>query len=387
MLLRLVLVIVIATALAGAAFAVVLRVEQDGSGDYLKIQDAVNVAASGDTILIGPGRYDDLQPRGVNSVVCVAYWEDSRNLTFIGESSDEVIVGPTTYVPEGTGPQGIHQHEPADVVIRNLTFANLRVAIVAGRGTAVIEGAFFSTGETGVFIQDAASCGVRNCTFTDFPLSQGGAVTVFRASYAEILECEFVDAGIYFGGTTDGLVRGCSAHGDRFLQSYQSNILVDKCTANCDRAYYCVEATDSDALHIQDSVISVSGGSGNIASLRSQSNVVIERSVIDGSALQASFRASFSGSMLVQACDVQGTPGVPLIVSTYDYPEGNSATIDMGGNYWSEHSNAAALDSLIYDGNDDPNIHVIVNYEPIRTESMPAEKKSLGGIKALFLGR
>lgn len=78
---------------------------------------------------------------------------------------------------------------------------------------------------------------------------------------------------------------------------------------------------------------------------------------------------------------------MPLIVSTYDYPEGNSATIDMGGNYWSEHSNAAALDSLIYDGNDDPNIHVIVNYEPIRMESMPAEKKSLGGLKALFLGR
>ena len=42
---------------------------------------------------------------------------------------------------------------------------------------------------------------------------------------------------------------------------------------------------------------------------------------------------------------------------------------------------------MIYDGNDDPAINVIVNCEPIRTESVPVKKKSLGGLKALFLGR
>ena len=61
--------------------------------------------------------------------------------------------------------------------------------------------------------------------------------------------------------------------------------------------------------------------------------------------------------------------------------------LDFGNNYWFENSNAAALDSLIHDGNDDPNIHVIVNYDPIRTESAPVEEESLGGLKALFLGR
>ncbi|MFN2371512.1 MAG: hypothetical protein ABR506_10235 [Candidatus Krumholzibacteriia bacterium] len=59
----------------------------------------------------------------------------------------------------------------------------------------------------------------------------------------------------------------------------------------------------------------------------------------------------------------------------------------MSNNYWGEHSNSAALDSLIYDGNDDPSINVIVDYEPIRTESVPVKKESLGGLKALFLGR
>jgi len=35
------------------------HVEKDGSGDFTVIQDAVDAAASGDTILIGPGRYEE----------------------------------------------------------------------------------------------------------------------------------------------------------------------------------------------------------------------------------------------------------------------------------------------------------------------------------------
>ncbi len=85
--------------------------------------------------------------------------------------------------------------------------------------------------------------------------------------------------------------------------------------------------------------------------------------------------------------DIQAGVGATRIVSTLGYPDGTSATLDFGNNYWFDNSNAAALDSLIYDGNDDPNIHVIVNYEPIRTSSVPTEKESLGELKALFLGR
>ena len=37
-------------------------VEKDGSGDFTVIQDAVNAASGGDTILIGPGRYAETRP-------------------------------------------------------------------------------------------------------------------------------------------------------------------------------------------------------------------------------------------------------------------------------------------------------------------------------------
>jgi hypothetical protein len=384
MLLRSLLVSAVAATLVGAAPAAVLRVEQDGSGEYLKIQDAVNVAANGDTILIGPGRYDDLQPRGVNNVVCVAFWDKGGALTFIGESAVDVIIGPETYAPDGTGPQGIHQRAPADIVVRNLTFTNLLSAIVGGDAVMRIEDSRFDTGEVGLFVQDPDTCIVHNCTFTNFPYPQAEAIGIFRAGYVDIAGSEFFSSGIYLSGIADGVVRNCMAIGGRFVGSYSSNIFIDRCTAECDNTYYCVEAGNGDAVRINESVIS--GGDGNIVSIYALSNVEVVRSVVRFPVSWANFNISDRASMIVRDCDIQGTQGVSL-VRTYGYPEGNTATIDLGYNYWYENSNSAALDSLIYDGNDDPNIHVIVNYEPIRTESVPVKKKSLGDLKALFLGR
>jgi len=88
--------------LVGPTQAAVLRVEQNGTGDFVLIQDAVNAAADGDTILIGPGRYEDIQARGPTLIRCVAFWDDPRNLTFVGVHRDSVIIGRTTYTPSGT---------------------------------------------------------------------------------------------------------------------------------------------------------------------------------------------------------------------------------------------------------------------------------------------
>ena len=128
----------IVLAVAPTATAAALRVEQNGTGDFVVIQDAVNAAADGDTILIGPGRYDDLRPRGPLNTVCVAWWNDLRSLTFIGVHRDSVIVGPTSYIPEGSGPQGLHQYTGGGLVVRSMTFENLKFGVVSG-GTGSME--------------------------------------------------------------------------------------------------------------------------------------------------------------------------------------------------------------------------------------------------------
>jgi len=47
---------------ANMAHARTWLVEQDGSGEYTVIQDALDAAADGDSILIGPGFYQEYRP-------------------------------------------------------------------------------------------------------------------------------------------------------------------------------------------------------------------------------------------------------------------------------------------------------------------------------------
>lgn len=74
-----------------------LRVARDGSGEYAVIQAAVDAAASGDTILIGPGRYNE------GATVTTPGWTEyvrvlirQPELTLIGAGADRTIIGPTT---------------------------------------------------------------------------------------------------------------------------------------------------------------------------------------------------------------------------------------------------------------------------------------------------
>ncbi len=46
-------------AIASGSQARTWRVERDGSGDFVVIQDAVDAASPGDVIQLGPGRFDE----------------------------------------------------------------------------------------------------------------------------------------------------------------------------------------------------------------------------------------------------------------------------------------------------------------------------------------
>jgi hypothetical protein len=77
----------------GTATARTWHVIKDGSGDFIVIQEAVNAAASGDTIRIGPGRFLDHAPFGpwpYDTYVGVT----KSVLTLIGSGSDQTIIGP-----------------------------------------------------------------------------------------------------------------------------------------------------------------------------------------------------------------------------------------------------------------------------------------------------
>jgi len=364
---------------AGTAGAGVLRVEQDGSGEYLLIQDAVDAAASGDTILIGPGRYQDLtwypELNGAN----VAYWDDTRDLTFLGTDSAEVIIGPETYSPAGTGPAGITNNQDAVLRVGNLSFVNLKFGISSYYGEVHVADSEFMVGDYGLFIGDPRHLEVYNCSFRDF---ERFSVTTYRAQYAEVVGCSLENAVINFNDTDNGIVRNCTVTSGSLVRYFLSQGTVEDCIALCNGNDPCIGVSDSDTVRIYDNIIR--GGEPNSDVSGGSTNVFFERNDFSHPDF-ASFYFHNNASVFAHDNHInKSSVLVDYVIYTTTYTESYSPTIDMGSNYWFDDGTPAALDSLIHDGNDDPEIHVFVNYDPIRSEPVPAKKTSLGGIKALF---
>jgi hypothetical protein len=98
--LRAVHVAIVTLLVAGSALGATITVRKDGTGDFAVIQQALNVAAAGDTILIGPGEYLDKTwirfPAWSHDIESFAN-VTVDNLTIIGAGADQTLIGPTTY--------------------------------------------------------------------------------------------------------------------------------------------------------------------------------------------------------------------------------------------------------------------------------------------------
>jgi len=75
-------------------------------------------------------------------------------------------------------------------------------------------------------------------------------------------------------------------------------------------------------------------------------------------------------------------PATGKAVKLHGYP-GQQFELDFTGNYWGT-TNPDSIAALIYDGQDDPNIHCTVRYSPFANGPVPTEKKSFGSVKSMF---
>ena len=90
------LIVLLVPCLGGQGRCRTWVVELDGSGDFTVIQDAVDAAADGDTIFIGPGHHTAMVPvsiYGTHDTLVYAHW--SRMDRFI-----------SPFVGSGPGPGG-----------------------------------------------------------------------------------------------------------------------------------------------------------------------------------------------------------------------------------------------------------------------------------------
>ncbi|MBK8285783.1 MAG: right-handed parallel beta-helix repeat-containing protein [Ahniella sp.] len=373
---------------AGAVEARTWRVERDGSGDYGVIQDAVDVAASGDTIRIGPGRFTEYR----TYVYSGNDWNVYANvrmgsLTVIGAGEGVTLIGPGApgtwglganavgllYWPSGTG---------ASLSVSALTFLDTNYGAYVQNGVFQFEQCAFLRVFRGV--RPLASGVVRSCRFegvTDF-----GVAGVSPATSLTIDACSFLNCGATFSvqliaavAVNNCDIRGCYSAGifDRSAGTMRNCSVKDVPSGG-----YGLEVYGPGSYTIADN--SFDGGGINIAFGLGADNVVCERNLFSGSRE----RAISITSCTPRLRDNHILKGEGAAVLVRGFPQPPDLTIDLTGNYWGT-AIADSISAWIIDGNDPvvpPSlpIHGFVDFEPFSSVPVEAEKTSLGGVKALF---
>ena len=371
-------------------------VERDGGGDFTVIQHAVNAAASGDTIRIGPGRFDE------QSWVTSPGWSDSvrvlvtqEELTIIG-SGPETIIGQE--LPWESG-QGAHKGIVASdwwgnfiVRIENIRFENMRDAIYTGyefEDNCVLEvrGCTFSRNyDSLTLLGTNGTAEILDCTF-DYLATNGthlvawgqdemiisgcvfrmvdniygqGAVNLNGVNNSSVTSCEFYSGSVGVSSSFGSplVINDCLFDGQGLVAVYPGDIVVatlERCTFR-NQKYALQSPTWSNQITMTSSVV---------------------ESVSD-----CSLFLSHTGNLSIQNCDLaKGDIGVVWVLDRA--PCDHTGVLDMTNNYWGT-DNPDSIRAWIWDSNDSEDACYSVDFEPFESESTPTEKQSLGGFRAMF---
>ena len=381
----------------GPATAKTWHVEKDGSGDYTIIQEAVDAAASGDTIRIGPGRFNDRRfytyPGWSDSVIVTVF---QYELTLIGSGPETILGQNFPWTEEQGGPKGISTGDligNSVIRIHDLRIENMRDGIYtsyesSGADTVIVSGCTFYQNDSSVsLIGDGGIADIEDCSFfytpaqglhiaasnqrtltvtnCDFTLLQFTPITQVSISLMAVVSSLFDNCNFHFGAGGLNASLGGTVSIQNCLFSEQSNaaissgflsdIVVDKCTFT----------------NPKSALVSVTG----------DNQIIITNSIITG-VTDCSILLNDVGTLTVNNCNLaKGERGV---VYVQDIPNCNIPThLDFTNNYWGT-DNPDSIQAWIRDHNDSNQACSIVDYEPFRGISTPVQEKSIGSIKAMF---
>jgi hypothetical protein len=396
-----VLVIVLLAASVGGAAARTWRVEKDGSGDFTVIQEAVDVAASGDTVRIGVGRFDDKRyytfPGWSDSVRVVVH---QYELTIIGSGPETTIGQEEPWSLD----QGHHGGIIAGQVAGVLDNSILKVEMIKfenmGRGV-----------DTSHESTDGCSIEIRDCQFKAcrWPVALystvGGTVLIANCSFDRIarndsaIHCWWQDSVVisnclstldinptwnqeHFGSWNVGSVvlEGCVFVGGTNAADFFSSESV--VVRNCEfdgQELLALEPLDDTLVFVEDCVFDNQERAIEAAS--PSGGLCMERCIV-GSVDDCSFLVSYTSSIVVRDSDIgHGVRGAVWIndIPNCDFP----LTLDFTYNYWYT-DDRDIIATWIHDQTDSEQACYFVNFEPFRDESTPVDQSSLSEIKSLF---
>lgn len=367
------------------ADARVWRVERDGSGDFSTIQSAVDASATGDTIMIGPGRYDDhhIIQQGVDIWDVVVEVGSAVNaLTLLGSDIDSTIIGPSWPTEFANPGIGLAAPDVDSLVVRRVRFENLShiglcvnhahvdvqdcsfyfpfeqapgacYAIWGGfEHGADIRDCSFELVYRGVFcVRYSRDVWVRNCDFLNchgtavYAFGDVGDIHVLDSDFRGTLPFANVGVAAYYLGLVE--VRRCSFDHLTNKCIFLKGVTNTECYDNV-MVFSWPSAT---GLYFNLWEGNTFEGSGNVIDAGSGFGIFI---------YSRGLTLDFHGNQVLRAGNAY------YVYAPYD--DGITPFhVPMGDNFWGT-TDTNIIDQWIYDGNDMAEGGIVIDYLPLGEE-------------------
>jgi len=193
---------------------------------------------------------------------------------------------------------------------------------------------------------------------------------------------------VYFGDTATGNLRDSVASGRALSYHYNSGGVVENNVAECytgNMSWPCVVVTGIGHVTVINNVIA--GGNIGISVSDPGASAVLQGNVVRNQDYH-NVVLKLGATIAASGNDFQKAAGSDrYLVWCWYYPGGlEPIVINMENNYWG-YAYADLIDRYIWDHNDDPNLMVLIDYDPFAGSSVPAREESWGSVKAMYLGR
>ena len=363
--------------------AATIRVERDGSGDYAAIQPALDAAASGDTILIGPGEYTEysmVRLDGYAWDVAVFAYSELPRLTLMGVGAEQTLIGPPVPMLDYStfSAKCLVWISGSELNLRGVTLRNCYEGLHANSGRLDLEECRISGHAIGVVWTAGGADGrLRSITFTSAETRPDALLIYGPTGSVSLTGIASTGGGrIYFDGAQGVLLDDCDLAGDvtslscvsgsdvtirnSYLHSL-ANQQIDVRDASCTVLSCVLEGGDAGIVAAAYSLLTVTGSvvTGAVAAI----------------ACTGAERVTVHNSHVLRG-------GQWAIWASGPVP-GGQRTYDLSGNYWGT-ATGAEIAAWIWDSRDNSANQGTVIYEPFSTQEVATEPTSWGDLKALW---
>jgi hypothetical protein len=374
--------VVIVLAWSSAASAATIVVHRDGTGDFTWLQPALNAAADGDTILLGPGDYFEqvsIYLAELSREVPTCGFVTKENLTLIGSGIYTTRIGPNQpWDLDYLTPQGLtYSSQGGHLTIRDLMVWQAGCGVFV-HGPVFMDNCRFESNAVDVYWAPTGVGGwLRDIESETIP-GLGGGVMVGGTGGAEVLIERYVSSG----GLGVTMTRGLEVHDSVFAN-------VGLVLGASVSLWGCRLVGGETGIQMSagfGSYCEIHGGDvrGTRAAVDIWSNATGGRIVASGARLTGGSQAilnvgSGAGVCEIHGCDLIRGSGQAVVCGLSTV----AVTHLLTDNYWGT-ADDAAIQSWITDHADNPGIGATVLYSPFAGQSVPTESTSWGDLKALF---